>query len=274
MYFVNAMKPVGWRSQSARRPPGPGLVAAGSAGPAHRARCAHCPPALRPSCLREAASAHRRVGPGSAATAAHPRPPPRCLSPGPEADCVSPRVLARHRGDSCRLPSSAFCLQGRRFFFFFHRKARHRSGHADGADQGATSRYRARVLDAMVQSLNQGDTVALFAEGTTSDGAQVLDFRSSFAVVANVAVQPIALRYSQARHARQPFGAMRRHDLIRGNLVAPCSVARDPDRDDPHASAPSRHRTATAGALGARAAQRHCGRARRWHAERTLAEPI
>jgi len=68
-------------------------------------------------------------------------------------------------------------------------------------------RDTARVLDAMVQSLNQGDTVALFAEGTTSDGAQVLDFRSSLlqsAVVAKVAVQPIALRYSEAGRALSP----------------------------------------------------------------------
>jgi 1-acyl-sn-glycerol-3-phosphate acyltransferase len=61
-----------------------------------------------------------------------------------------------------------------------------------------------RALEAMVQALNQGDTVALFPEGTTSDGAQVLDFHSSLlhsAVAAQAAVQPIALRYSEAGQA-------------------------------------------------------------------------
>ncbi len=64
-----------------------------------------------------------------------------------------------------------------------------------------------RALEAMVQALKQGDTVALFPEGTTSDGAQVLEFHSSLlhsAVVAQVPVQPVALRYCEAGQALSP----------------------------------------------------------------------
>jgi 1-acyl-sn-glycerol-3-phosphate acyltransferase len=64
-----------------------------------------------------------------------------------------------------------------------------------------------RALEAMVQALKQGDTVALFPEGTTSDGAQVLAFGPSLlhsAVVAQVPVQAFALRYSEAGQALSP----------------------------------------------------------------------
>ena len=68
-------------------------------------------------------------------------------------------------------------------------------------------RDTSRALETMVQALKQGDTVALFPEGTTSDGAQVLAFRSSLlqsAVIAQVPVQPVALRYSEAGQALSP----------------------------------------------------------------------
>jgi 1-acyl-sn-glycerol-3-phosphate acyltransferase len=68
-------------------------------------------------------------------------------------------------------------------------------------------RDTARALETMVQALKQGDTVALFPEGTTSDGAQVLAFRASLlhsAVIAQVPVQPVALRYSEAGQALSP----------------------------------------------------------------------
>jgi 1-acyl-sn-glycerol-3-phosphate acyltransferase len=64
-----------------------------------------------------------------------------------------------------------------------------------------------RVLEAMVQALKQGDSVALFPEGTTSDGAQVLEFHSSLlhsALIAQVPVQPVALRYAEAGQALSP----------------------------------------------------------------------
>ena len=65
----------------------------------------------------------------------------------------------------------------------------------------------ARVVHVIAHALQQGDTVALFPEGTTSDGCQVLDFHSSLlqsAVAANAAVQPVALRYSEAGHELSP----------------------------------------------------------------------
>lgn len=61
-----------------------------------------------------------------------------------------------------------------------------------------------RVLEVMVQALEQGDSVALFPEGTTSDGARLLEFHSSLlhsAIVTQVPVQPIALRYAEAGQA-------------------------------------------------------------------------
>jgi 1-acyl-sn-glycerol-3-phosphate acyltransferase len=64
-----------------------------------------------------------------------------------------------------------------------------------------------RALDAMVQALQKGDSVALFPEGTTSDGAQVLEFHSSLlhsAVVAQVPVQPVALRYCELGQTLSP----------------------------------------------------------------------
>ena len=68
-------------------------------------------------------------------------------------------------------------------------------------------RDTSRALETMVQALQQGDTVALFPEGTTSDGAQVLAFHASLlhsAVLAQVPVQPLALRYAEAG---QPLSA-------------------------------------------------------------------
>ena len=62
----------------------------------------------------------------------------------------------------------------------------------------------ARALDTMVQALACGDTVAVFPEGTTSDGTQVLDCHTSLlhcAVTAQAIVQPVALRYSEDGHA-------------------------------------------------------------------------
>jgi len=68
-------------------------------------------------------------------------------------------------------------------------------------------RDAARAVDVIAQALKQGDTVALFPEGTTSDGSQVLEFHSSLlqsAVAGNAAVQPVALRYSEAGHGLSP----------------------------------------------------------------------
>jgi 1-acyl-sn-glycerol-3-phosphate acyltransferase len=68
-------------------------------------------------------------------------------------------------------------------------------------------RDAARALETMVQALKQGETVALFPEGTTSDGAQVLAFRASLlqsAVLSRLPVQPVALRYAEAGQPLSP----------------------------------------------------------------------
>jgi 1-acyl-sn-glycerol-3-phosphate acyltransferase len=58
-----------------------------------------------------------------------------------------------------------------------------------------------RLVHNTVQSLLAGDNVAYFPEGTTSDGAQVLPFKSSVlqaAISANVQVWPVAIRYTNS----------------------------------------------------------------------------
>lgn len=64
-----------------------------------------------------------------------------------------------------------------------------------------------RVLRDMADALRAGDTVAVFPEGTTSDGQHLLPFHANMlqsAIDAQVPVQPIALRYSDAGHAVSP----------------------------------------------------------------------
>ncbi len=61
-----------------------------------------------------------------------------------------------------------------------------------------------RVVHQVAQALQQGDTIAMFPEGTTSDGSALLPFHANLlqaAVSTGSPVQPIALRYSDARHA-------------------------------------------------------------------------
>lgn len=64
-----------------------------------------------------------------------------------------------------------------------------------------------RVVHQVAQALQGGDTVALFPEGTTSDGHGVLPFHANLlqaAVSTGTAVQPLALRFSDSR---QPVSA-------------------------------------------------------------------
>ncbi|WP_168163840.1 1-acyl-sn-glycerol-3-phosphate acyltransferase [Jeongeupia sp. USM3] len=66
-------------------------------------------------------------------------------------------------------------------------------------------RDTARVNGAIVRSLLRGDCVAIFPEGTTSDGASILPFRSSLlqsAIDAEATVQPVYLRYTNAQGQR------------------------------------------------------------------------
>jgi 1-acyl-sn-glycerol-3-phosphate acyltransferase len=64
-----------------------------------------------------------------------------------------------------------------------------------------------RVVHQIAEALTRGETVAAFPEGTTTDGHQLLPFHANLlqaAISAGVPVQPVALRYSDARHAVSP----------------------------------------------------------------------
>ena len=61
-----------------------------------------------------------------------------------------------------------------------------------------------RVVHTMAQALLAGDTVAVFPEGTTSDGRGLLPFHANLlqaAVATATPVQPVAIRFSDATHA-------------------------------------------------------------------------
>lgn len=66
----------------------------------------------------------------------------------------------------------------------------------------ARKRDAARVLHAMAQALQQGQTVAVFPEGTTGSGEALLPFHANLlqaAVVTGTPVQAVALRYHGAQ---------------------------------------------------------------------------
>jgi 1-acyl-sn-glycerol-3-phosphate acyltransferase len=61
-----------------------------------------------------------------------------------------------------------------------------------------------RVVHAMAQALTAGDAVAVFPEGTTSDGHALLPFHANLlqaAIATGTPVQPVALRFSDRRDA-------------------------------------------------------------------------
>ncbi|PXW93845.1 lyso-ornithine lipid acyltransferase [Sphaerotilus hippei] len=67
-----------------------------------------------------------------------------------------------------------------------------------------------RVVHEMAAALQSGQTVAVFPEGTTSDGAAVLPFHANLlqaAVTTNTPVQPLVLRYAEPGHAVSPRAA-------------------------------------------------------------------
>jgi 1-acyl-sn-glycerol-3-phosphate acyltransferase len=64
-----------------------------------------------------------------------------------------------------------------------------------------------RVVHQMAEALKAGDTVAVFPEGTTGDGVTLLPFHANLlqaAIATEVPVQPVALRFADARHAVSP----------------------------------------------------------------------
>ncbi len=59
----------------------------------------------------------------------------------------------------------------------------------------------AHVNEALVKALGAGEVIAIFPEGTTTDGSTVLKFNSALlapALSAGAAVQPVALRFERA----------------------------------------------------------------------------
>ncbi len=71
----------------------------------------------------------------------------------------------------------------------------------------ARKRDALRVLHQVAQALQAGDTVAVFPEGTTGDGATLLPFHANLlqaAIATGTPVQCVALRYSDARHHFSP----------------------------------------------------------------------
>jgi 1-acyl-sn-glycerol-3-phosphate acyltransferase len=64
-----------------------------------------------------------------------------------------------------------------------------------------------RVVHTMAEALQAGDTLAVFPEGTTSDGRALLTFHANLlqcAIAVAAPVQPLALRYSDERDAISP----------------------------------------------------------------------
>ena len=64
-----------------------------------------------------------------------------------------------------------------------------------------------RVVHQMAEALQSGDTLAIFPEGTTADGIELLPFHPNLlqaAIATETPVQPVALRYFDAGHATSP----------------------------------------------------------------------
>jgi 1-acyl-sn-glycerol-3-phosphate acyltransferase len=61
-----------------------------------------------------------------------------------------------------------------------------------------------RVVHLMARALADGETVAVFPEGTTTDGRELLPFHANLlqaAIATATPVQPVALRFADAHHA-------------------------------------------------------------------------
>lgn len=112
-----------------------------------------------------------------------------------------------------------------------------------------------RVVHHMTEALRNGDRIAVFPEGTTSDGRVLLPFHANLlqaAISANVPVQPAALRFVD-KASGQPSYAPRYIDddtllssLWRTLSAPPCrpwcaSVLQDPHGRDRRHWAQSLH---------------------------------
>ena len=68
--------------------------------------------------------------------------------------------------------------------------------------EGESRRDAMRVVHQMAEALRDGDILAVFPEGTTTDGTSVLPFHSSLiqaAIWADAPVQPVALQFAYRR---------------------------------------------------------------------------
>jgi 1-acyl-sn-glycerol-3-phosphate acyltransferase len=78
-----------------------------------------------------------------------------------------------------------------------------------------------RVVHQVAQALAAGEIVAVFPEGTTSDGRGVLPFHANLlqaAITTAAPVQPLALRYSDAGSARSQAAAYIGDTSLAGSL--------------------------------------------------------
>lgn len=78
-----------------------------------------------------------------------------------------------------------------------------------------------RVVHQMAEALQAGDTVAVFPEGTTGDGATLLPFHANLlqaAIATGLPVQPVALRYADRGHAFSPAAQWLDDTTLAGTL--------------------------------------------------------
>ena len=97
---------------------------------------------------------------------------------------------------------------------------------ASGADtlfiERASRRDAMRVVHQMVQSLQNGEVLAVFPEGTTGDGSELLPFHANLlqaAISANAPVQPISLHFALAHCGTVSFApAFTGDDTLVGSI--------------------------------------------------------
>lgn len=78
-----------------------------------------------------------------------------------------------------------------------------------------------RVVHQIAEALRAGDTVAAFPEGTTGDGLTLLPFHANVlqaAIATATPIQPVALRYADARHAVSPAAQWLGETTLAGSL--------------------------------------------------------
>ena len=78
-----------------------------------------------------------------------------------------------------------------------------------------------RVVHQVAQALAAGDTVAIFPEGTTGPGPQLLPFHANLlqaAIAGGAAVQPVLLRFADAQTAFSPSAAYVGDTTLFGSL--------------------------------------------------------